>query len=285
MNPAGPASADGPASDPQVDLNGRLLRAAAAGISPLSEGFLYGRGLFETIKVAGGRPIFFAEHAERLRRGALALGLVVRSGTAGLLARCLAVIAANRLEDGAVKLVAFQGLGGVDELILPRAVGPGPDAAARGFRLQTMAGAAQEGGFGPLKTLNYLRQIGAKRAAQAAGFDEPILFGADGALLEGATTNVFVVRSGRAATPALDGRVLPGIVRAKVLELGSAAEGRVDANDLRAADEVFVTNSLVGVMPVAQVDERRYDLGRNPVTRAAIAALRELERRSGAEVS
>jgi branched-subunit amino acid aminotransferase/4-amino-4-deoxychorismate lyase len=283
MNPA-PASSDGPASGPQVDFNGQLMRASAMGISPLSEGFLYGRGLFETIKVAGGRPIFFAEHAERLHRGALALGLEARTGTAGLLARCLAVIGANSLAEGAIKLVVFQGAGGVDELILPRDLGPGPGAVV-GFRLQTMVGTAQEGGFGPLKTLNYLRQIGAKRAAQAAGFDEPILFGADGALLEGATTNVFVVKSGQAVTPLSDGRILPGIVRAKMLLLVNAAEGRIDARELGAADEVFVTNSLIGVMPVAQVDGQRYDLECNPVTRQAIAALSELERRSGAALS
>jgi branched-subunit amino acid aminotransferase/4-amino-4-deoxychorismate lyase len=269
--------------DPYLDLNGRLVRSSEARISPLGEGFLYGRGLFETIKVLDGQLAFFPEHVARLRRGAAELGLGAVPAETELRVRCARLLLANGLQQGSVKLVAFADAGSDGQLMLLREPTYGPAVYARGYRLQTVGEGPRAGGLGALKTLNYLRNLSAKRAAQAAGYDEPLFVAADGAALEGATSNVFAVKDGAIRTPPADGGILPGIARAQLLTLlrdRGAAEGRIDAEWLRGADEVFVTNSLLGVMPVSHLDQQRYDLDRNIVSRAAMAAWQVAERRS-----
>ena len=258
----------------QAAFNGRIVATSELRVSVLGDGFMFGQGLFETIKVVGGKAVFFDDHVARLSRSAPVLGLKLVSDGAQLRTRCETVIGANGLVDGNVKVILFQDEGGAGEIVLARA-GLYPAAFyERGFRLKTeMAGA--RGSLAGHKTLNYFENIAAKRRAAAAGFDEPVLVDSAGGVLEGATTNVFIVKGGRVLTPATDGRILPGVVRGRVLRaLGD--RGSVDVvslKQLREADEVFVTNALIGVMPVSQVDEQAYDLGKNSITRGLMAAL------------
>jgi branched-subunit amino acid aminotransferase/4-amino-4-deoxychorismate lyase len=266
-----------------VSLDGRLLPAGEARISPLGEGFLYGAGVFETIKVIGGRPAFFAGHAARLRRGAAELGLRPADSDAGLRSRCMALIGANGLADGSLKIVVYEDAGSTGELLTAGTGGYPPEAFARGFKLRTVADGRRAGRVPGLKSLNYLRNLSAKREAQAIGFDEPLFIGEDGSALEGATTNVFCVKAGEVATPRLALGILPGIVRGVLLGLGSdprIREGAVTLESLLTADEIFVTNSLLGVMPVCQLDSHRLDIGRAPVTRTIAGELRDRELQS-----
>jgi len=282
--------ADNPApgllpADPYLDLNGRLLPSRQALISPLGEGFQYGRGLFETIKVLGGQPVFWREHLERLRRGAAELGLGALPDAAEWSARCRRLISANRAAHGSLKLIVFADTEGAGQLMVMRNPAYGPEVYARGFQIQTVAEGARTGGLSALKTMNYLRPISARRAAQAAGFDDALFIGADGAVLESASSNLFAVRDGAIRTPPATGKILPGIARAQLLARlrdPGVTEGPIDADWLRGADEVFVTNSLLGVMPVSRLDDRNFDLTRNPWTRAAMAAWAEWERESAA---
>src|SRR6267154_6908128 len=91
-----------------VVLNGRLFDAGEARISPLGDGFMFGLGLFETIKVLNGRPVFFSDHFERLRRSAGELGLAFTASAAELRARCEQCLTANGLGEGSLKIVVFQ---------------------------------------------------------------------------------------------------------------------------------------------------------------------------------
>lgn len=249
-------------------MNGRLVATAELRVSALSDGFMFGHGLFETIKVVGKSPVFFDDHYARLSRSAQALGLVLESGRDQLRSYCDRVIAANELEAGNLKVILFQAERGSGEIVLARAGLYPKETYDRGFYIKT----EPTGVRGPLaahKTLNYYENIAAKRRGAAAGFDEPVFVDAAEVLLEGATTNIFVVKDGCVLTPPTDGRILPGVVRAHVLQLlgGRADEGLVSLAQLRGADEVFVTNALLGVMPVSRVDEQVYDVGENSVTR------------------
>lgn len=257
-----------------VILNGRLIEAGEARISPLGEGFMYGRGLFETIGVLRGRPAFFDGHFARLRRSAGELGLAFAATADELRERCGRCLAANRLDDGSLKIVVFQDAAGTGELILGRAGAYLMEHYERGFRLKTFSVDRREGGLFHLKTLNYLENFRARQAAQAAGGGEALFVDAGGLVLEGAASNVFVVKGGEVLTPPADGRILPGIARGLVLKNEHVRESEIPASALFEADEVFVTNALLGVMPVAAVDERRYDPGCNPVTRSLMAAFR-----------
>jgi branched-subunit amino acid aminotransferase/4-amino-4-deoxychorismate lyase len=253
---------------PHAAFNGRLVDTGDLRVSALTDGFMFGHGLFETIKVLEGSPLFFDDHFARLSRSAAALGLALIGDREQLRLRCEQVLAANTLVAGNLKLVLFQDEGGPGEIVLARAGLYPAEFYSRGFRLKTET----TGGRGALaahKTLNYFENIAAKRRVVAAGFDEPLFIDSGGMLLEGATTNVFIVKNGRVFTPPLDGRILPGVARGRVLRLlgNRVSEEAISLKQLFEADEVFVTNALLGVMPVSQVDGHVYDPARNSVTR------------------
>lgn len=266
----------------QVSLNAELVPAASARVSPLSDGFMYGYGVFETIKVIRGRPAFFREHVARLNRGAVELGLP-ETVQALLRERVDALIAANHLGHGVLKIVIFQDENAAGELLTTREGLYPADTYARGFRLKSVPVAGRDSRLTALKSMNYLANLRAKREATVAGFDEPLFVDAAGFALEGATTNVFAVSGRRVLTPALARGLLPGIARASVLALAGAhtiAEADLSLEQLLRADEVFVTNSLLGVMPVSAIDAKIYDVTRNPITRDVQAAFAESEHAS-----
>ena len=264
-----------------VILNGRLIEAGEARISPLGDGFMFGLGLFETIKVLGGRPVFFADHCERLRRSAGELGLTFTASADELRARGEECLSANGLGEGSLKIVVFQDTDGPGELIVARGKTYLSKHYERGFALKTFPGGQRAGKLLSLKTVNYLGNLQAKQAAVATGCDEALFIDSSGLILEGATSNVFVVKDGEVLTPPLDGRILPGIARSHVVKLlKNGRECALPVQLLAGADEVFVTNSLLGVMPVAAVDQQPYDLNRNPVTKSLMEAYRRQQLQS-----
>lgn len=264
-----------------VLLDNVLLPASAAHVSATGEGFLYGHGIFETIKILGGRPAWFAGHHARLLASARALDLPYAVDAGTLRERILRVASANALVDGSAKVVLFnQDAATTGELILTRDNPYPADAYASGFSLRTVFTGERTGALCGHKTLNYLANIRARRAAVAAGFDEALFLTPAGIVIEGATTNLFVVRDGVAHTPSLASGPLPGIARAQILALlgpERCRETLVTHSDLLRADEVFVTNALLGVMPVGRIDDRTFDLAKAPFTRALADTYRPLE--------
>ena len=118
-----------------------------------------------------------------------------------------------------------------------------------------------------IKTLNFLDCILARMRAQADGFDEAILMNSKGCVAEAATSNIFLVKAGRLATPSLDSGILPGITRAAVIRIArrldiDAAERAVYPSELTGADEVFFTNSLAEIIPVVKIDRMPIASGR-----------------------
>jgi branched-subunit amino acid aminotransferase/4-amino-4-deoxychorismate lyase len=255
-------------------FNGHIVAMDDLRISVLGDGFMFGHGLFETIKVVGGLPVFFDDHMDRLGRSAAALGLTLNSTPKQLCAQCDQVIAVNGLDAGNLKVVLFQDEGCCGEVVLARAGLYPADFYIRGFRVKTELGGAR-GMLAAHKTLNYFENVAAKRRVVSAGFDEPVFVDSANGVLEGATTNIFIVKGKRVFTPPTDGRILPGVVRGRVMKMlgDRLAEEPVSQNLLRQADEVFVTNALLGVMPVAVVDVQVYDLTQNPITHELMASL------------
>ncbi len=269
----------------RIILNGELMSADEARISPLSDGFLYGLGLFETIKVLGGRPVFFTDHYDRLCRSAAELDLPYIASRDELQTRCLQCSAANQLVDGGLKVVVFQDTGRVSEVIMPRPTHYPAELYVRGFRLKTVQD-SRRGKIASLKALNYLTCIQAKRTAQAAGFDEALLIDASGKVLEGATSNLFIVKGEIVLTPMLGQGILPGIARSQVLRLlgkEQIRESIISTALLYEANEVFITNSLLGVTPVAFVDKQSYGLKDNHITRSIMETFRALQLKSRAD--
>ncbi|RRJ99604.1 aminotransferase class IV [Opitutaceae bacterium TAV3] len=199
------------------------------------------------------------------------------ASTAETGARITRLLAALGMPAAAVKIVRYQELSGTGEIITARPLPCKPTDYIRGFRLQTLSQPTRKGRALPAhKTLNYLENLLARRAARAAGFDEALFVTPCGTVLEGSASTLFIVKHGLVLTPPLALGILPGVMRAAVLaHLGPqrAREEIVTRDELLAADEVFVTNALMGVMPVVRIDAHEFDQNAPVITALRAAGL------------
>ena len=279
-----------------VYRNGRFLPAREATVSALDRGLLYGDGLFETILVRAGKPVALAAHLERLRQSARALRLPVPDDDETWRRRVTALVRRNGLErdDAAVRLTLTRGIGG-DGLLPParprptvlltvRPLDPAlPRLRRRGVRVELLPfhpGLA--GLLAGVKTTDYLTAMIGKQRARRAGAFEGIYTGGGGEVFEGTTSNLFVVRRGRLATPPLAAGILPGVTRAQVLRIAreegiAVVERRLRRADLLGADEAFLTASTIGVLPIRAVGRHRLRRHPGPVTSQIQGALRRLQ--------
>ena len=138
---------------------------------------------------------------------------------------------------------------------------------------------ARDGAVHEMKSLAYLEKLLARREAQRAGYDDAVFADPAGNLLEGAGSNLFAVVGGKLLTPPVR-NILPGVARSVVLECaaGGVEERVITPQMLEAATEVFLTNAVMGVMPVAELGGRRFDVTRAPVTHAVAAEFAQRQR-------
>ncbi len=271
-------------------VNGDLVPASEATVSVRDRGFMYGDGAFETLRVYGGAPFEWDAHRDRLQRTAETLGFA-DAVPDDLRERVDETLAANDLAEAYLKVSVTRGVqpgkltpdadvdptvvvyvsplgrGGVDGE--PVWDGPATVQTVRTRRPPDESFPADA------KTHNYLPGILARlelRRAATAEFaaDEAVMRTTDGYLAEGATSNLFFVDGGVLKTPTADLPILPGITRSVVLDLAedegfSVRTSRYTLDDLRDADEVFLTNSTWEIRPVTGVDG--IDVGVGPMTK------------------
>ena len=272
-----------------VSVNGRLLDSDQATVSIWDGGYLYGDGIFTTLRLYSGFPLDLPAHYGRLREQAAALELPLPVELAELEATIAALAAGNGLHqgDGRIRItisrggssenpLPLTGLGDIPPTILVT-LAPLPGNLTRwqadGIPVITLDAYFSRGNVPELKTLNTLPSILAQRAAAAVGCPEAILTDPEGILLEGAASNLFLVSSGNLLTPAVGAGFLAGLTREKILGLAKklgieVREKRLDGSHLEAADEVFVVGSVREVVPVVRVDGRTIGDGTpGPVTR------------------
>ncbi|MCX4245734.1 aminotransferase class IV [Paraliomyxa miuraensis] len=243
-----------------------------AKISVFDRGFLYGDSVYETMRTAGGQPLELVRHLARLRRSADGIGLRVPFSDEQLADAIARTHAATANAESYVRVVVSRGSGPValdprhsEEpllvVLVQPLVLPTPAAYERGISA-VIVGITKVGGTSldpTIKSGNYLNNILALRQAIAAGGEDAIMCNPEGAVSEGATSNVFMVAGGRLETPHLRTGLLPGITRQLVCELAASlhapvAETTIMPDHLRAADEVFLTSSVRGIMPVTLLD-------------------------------
>lgn len=251
-------------------VNGRCVPLNQAVVSVLDRGFLYGDGLFETLRFYGGRPFRWSQHLERLARGAAFLGVRLPIGTDELRAQAIALVERNGNEHGLVRITLTRGVGlrgyspkGADSPTLTMTTHPAGEArpeeplewdlvTAR-FRLPVSDPIAF------YKTCNKLPQILARAEADTAGAHEALLLNTEDFIVEASSSNLFWIRGGRVETPPLMSGVLPGITRAVVIELTTQAgmqlrETNIRPSELVAAEGVFLTSSAVGLVMGGSLD-------------------------------
>ena len=278
-----------------VSLDGRIVPPAEAQVSVFDRGFLYGDSVFEVLRTYGGVLFGFEEHLQRLARSA-ELALIQFSDVELLRREILAVIAATGNAETYIRVVVTRGSGqalGLDpalaraplRVVLATDVPPMPAAMyERGvsvitYRTQRVSEGTSAVGA---KLGNYLLSILATEAAKRAGADEALILDARGQVIEGTTSNVFLVYQGTLVTPPDDAGILAGITRGKVLELARSSKIPVELRTfapsaLASADEVFITSSIREVVPVIAADGAPAGGGRpGPVTARLLAAYRAL---------
>lgn len=276
-----------------VYLDRAFVERAAARVSLFERGFLFGDGLFETLRTYRRRVFRLERHLERLAQGLDVLRIPLPLSHAEIASAIERLLDLNGLQDAALRLMVWRGEGGgVDpaDSVVPRlavvARPPAPYPPALSER--GMKGALvsiRQNEWSPLarlKSLNFLPGILGRMEARAKGADEAILLNTRGRLAEGAVSNVFLVAGGRLLTPSLDCGVLPGVTRAAILELAremgrGVTEREVEPAELQAADEAFLTNTLMEVMPLTSLDGAPIGAGRpGPLTGFFARAYRSL---------
>jgi branched-chain amino acid aminotransferase len=282
-----------------IYLNGRLVPRFEAKLSPFDHGFLYGYGLFETMRAYNGHIFRLDSHLTRLRCSAESIGLThsiltTEEGKQALKAACMATLEANELKDARIRLTVSAGEGDMTPdsstcssptiLITAQNLVPLPlEKYETGFKaVVSFLRRNSQSPLSRLKSTCYMENVLARTAARAAGYDEAIFLNEQGYLAEGSSTNIFLVSNGELITPSFESGVLPGITRDAFLEIArtsniKATERWVELNELIEAQEAFLTNSILELMPLTWFEGKPIGTGKpGQLTKELLAAFKKL---------
>jgi aminodeoxychorismate lyase len=255
-----------------VFLNGQFVPEERAVVSVFDRSFLYGDGLFETVRVVRGKPFRWDQHIERLQRGADYLKIKLPFAPDALRGFADELIAKNNLPDALLRLTLSRGVGvrgyspkGAENPTLVMSLHPAPARDASGspprWKLITSSHRLPANDLlAQFKTCNKLAQILARTEADAAGADEALLLNTEGFIVEGASSNLFWIEGRAVWTPPLAAGILPGVTRAVVLEicqqLGFAIrEANITVEKLKFVEGIFVSLSSFGVVEIDSLDD------------------------------
>jgi branched-chain amino acid aminotransferase len=271
-----------------IYLNDRFVKESEATVSVFDHGFLYGDGVYETIRSYGEKIFMRDQHLARLHRSAEAIGLAIpkRDWPSLLHESMTRNEVGNDQTDAYIRITVSRGTGdiGLDPALCPNPTiviitkplkSPPPERYREGVSLivaktrRNLASALDP----QIKATNFLNNIQAKREAIAAGAFDSVLLNWESHVTECTVSNVFFIRAGRLCTPALTCGILDGITRRVILTLAQEEhipidEGRFGVEALQRAEECFLSNTTMEVMPVATLDGRMIGSGKpGPLTR------------------
>jgi len=284
-----------------IDVDGTLTAAQDAKVSALDRGFLYGDSAFEVMRTYDGRAFHQRQHLTRLASSCERLRIPMPVSIAELSERVQRAVDAARLKlhmpDCYVRVTVTRGVGPLG-IKLP--VKPQPSVLVYALPLEPPGDAVYEQGIevglvhvgratdgtsaAGAKTSNYLTSVLALDDVQKRGCHEAIVVGGQGELIEGATSNLFIVRAGALETPPLSSGILAGITRAAILELAAqlhipCKEQSISSADLYGADEAFITSTIRELLPVVRADGVQVGSGMpGPVYGKLLTAYRQLAR-------
>ncbi len=240
-----------------------LQSGDAAALNPNQSGFAHGFGIFETIKLSQGRLCFWEAHWQRFYDSAVDLGLPLDHTPEGALAAIRELAQADGLRDGTVKLSLLKEGAGARCYVYAR---PAMSATTT-VRLQlTMQYPLNEHSrLAGHKTHNYMENMLLLESARAEGFADVLRVNTAGVLAETTVANLFFIKQGRLCTPALSTGILPGVIRAEVIQVADSLgvpveEGSYTPAVLQAAEAVFSTNSSVGIRLMNTISGEGIDL-------------------------
>lgn len=268
-------------------LDDALVPADEARVSVFDHGLTVGDGVFETLKVVDGTPFALTRHLARLHASAAGLGLDVGRDDTELRSAIAAVVDANAVGSGRLRITVTGGPGplgsdrGEARPTLVVATAPLAPAAATADVVCVPWRRNEHGALAGLKTTSYGENVVALAEARRRGADEAILANTAGELCEGTGSNIFFVLDGAPITPTLGSGCLAGVTRDLVLEVVPDIEQLdLPLHRLAQADEAFLTSSTRDVQPIRAVDGVVLPAAPGPWTRRAAQALAELQTRT-----
>jgi branched-chain amino acid aminotransferase len=288
-----------------VNINGRLSDAAHATVSVFDHGFLFGYGVYETLRTYNRVPFLFDRHMKRLRASASMIHVPVPVDDREMLRRIDQTMdGVAGLTEGYIRILLTRGEGDFSydvkaaaspTLVIVVKRFPEPPAAKfeNGIRIATVSIMRNHpNSVNPLiKSDNLLNNALAMQEALAKGGEEAVMKNHRGEIAECSQSNLFIVRNGVALTPPLDAGLLAGITREFIFEVGrgcgtAVSEAVLNEGDLLAADEMFITGTTREVTPVVALDDHAIGDGRpGPVSLRLLETFRRMARESVASAS
>jgi len=250
-----------------VYLNGDFRKLEDAFISCLDHSFLYGDGVFETLRAYNGKIFKLQEHIERLKNGLFILEIKIPPLDFEKIFWTL--LKKNGLRDAIIRITISRGEGkrGIDPNLCKEPNIVAISEEFKGFRKKyiaaTILNIRKPYPFPPIKSCNYLPNILAKIEAEKKGVDDGIFLTIDGYIASGITSNIFIVKNNELITPPLSLGILPGITRKTIIEIAKGEgipifERKFKEDILFGAEEVFLTSTGYEIMPIVKIDSHRY---------------------------
>ncbi|MFC1594262.1 aminotransferase class IV [Candidatus Omnitrophota bacterium] len=271
-----------------VCVNGKFVDAKKTGlIVPFDPGFLYGYGVFETMRSYEGKIFRFADHINRLKDASRRLGIKVAYSREQLERFSERLLKHNKLSNAYLRLNVWKGVDGSQLLIFAKRLPAYPkDIYRRGFKAVVSEYVYNErSATAGIKSLSYLPFYVARQRAEALGYNETILLNTRGDVCEGSRSNIFLLQRNTLLTPSLQSGCLPGITRKVVIQLAKkntirVRETKLAPRELYRSAEVFATNSLIEIMPVTAINKGKINRGKpGPITQHLLHQYRTLTKR------
>jgi branched-chain amino acid aminotransferase len=259
-----------------IYINGSFFTPDKAVISVMDYGFLFGYSLFETMRAYTRKVFCLDEHMSRLCTSAEQLGIKIDPT---ILSRAVYdTIVANRVSNARVRLVVTLGEGSITPdpkscstpniIVFAREYHPYPVAVYRkGWRVMVSSIRRNKNSeLTDIKSSNYLENLLIKQEALKKGLDDAVILNNDGLVAEASSSNVFIVQDGILKTPTSNSGILPGITRAQVMKIATASgipvqETQITLDELLRSSEVFLTNSMIELMPIVEINGQQIDNG------------------------
>ncbi|QDT53312.1 D-alanine aminotransferase [Caulifigura coniformis] len=269
-----------------ADWNGEVMPLEDVKVSVLDRGFLFGDGIYEALRVYGGKPFLLREHMDRLKRSLKEVS--IDADVDAFEKRTLNLLAKSGIKEGLIYQQVTRGVYPRVHKYPPKGTKPNELVWVKEFTETPFAEFRESGAAVvtvpdlrwkrcDIKSINLLGNCMAAEAAAQAGCQEALLIAEDGSIVEGSHTSAFGVKDGRVWTMPLGPNILPGITRALVLKLANRAnieviERSLLKSELGQIDELFLTGTTSEVLPVTKVDGHGVGTGKaGPVTLRLVA--------------